>query len=178
FILDQGTSGGAAASASFTTGTALDLVDPGSPSNVVLTLPAYVDPVEQNGCSKPGYWDLHVAWNGATNGDPVLYGVEVDLIDLQPEFTGTPYKGVITSALNADVGVPQDSQATAIVYAVDLAGRQAHSQPATIIVPIPPQHSHKNSCDVTVPSVPVEGGAMAVVAAGTLALLLTRRRAR
>lgn len=186
-IVDQGTSGGVAASASFTTGTSQDLVDPGSPSNVTLTLPGYIDPVEQNGCSKPGYWDLHVAWQGATNGESAIYAVEVDLIDLQPELApypdasfaaGTPYKGVITSALTADVGVPQDSQATATVYALDIAGRQSHSQPATILVPIPPQHHHRNSCDVAAPRGGAEAGWLAAIAAGVVALVVRRRRVR
>lgn len=180
-ILDESTAGGSAASASFTTGSAQDLTDPTPPTNVKLTLPEYVDPSEVDGCSKPGYWRLHVTWDPASDETPLLYALEVDLTDLQPEFANTPYKGVITTANEADVGVPQDSAADVFVYAIDGAGRQSHSQVASIVVPVPPKHTHRNSCDVDVQDAGEVGGALPRAAIGIALLaaaLLVARKAR
>ncbi len=180
-IMDLSTAGtGIASSSSFTTGTAEDLVDPVLTGAPTLTLGDYVDAVEEGGgCTRPGYWSLHVAWDPAVDTSPLLYALDVDLVDKQPEFApGVPQKGVITTANQIDLRVPQNSDATVFVYAIDAAGRQGHSQPATITLPVPPQHSkHGCSCALGDP----EAGApfaWMLAAAGLALLALRRHRAR
>ncbi len=177
-IMDLSTAGtGIPSTSSFTTGTAEDLVDPVLTGAPTLTLGDYVDAVEEGGgCTRPGYWSLHVAWDPALDTSPLLYALDVDLVDKQPEFApGVPQKGVITTANQIDLRVPQNSDATVFVYAIDAAGRQGHSQPATITLPVPPQHSkHGCSCAIDESSARAPLG----LALAGLALLAFRRRAR
>jgi hypothetical protein len=179
-ILDQGSTG-SPASSSFTTGPGgVDLQNPVLGGAPILTFDQYVDPTETAGCSTPGYWSLHVAWDAATDASPVIYAVQVDVIDLQPEFAPVPHKGVITSANQASVGVPQNSAITVTVYAVDEAGRQGHSPVSTIIAPIPPQHTHRGggcSCDLGDTDAPAAATMLASISAA-VALLVARRLSR
>src|SRR4051812_46865982 len=68
-IMDAGTANvGVPRTSTFTTGSATDTVDPVFVTTPTLDLSEYIDPIEEaDGCTRPGYWNLHVTWDPATD---------------------------------------------------------------------------------------------------------------
>ena len=163
----------------FTTGTETDLVDPVLTDAPVITLGEYVDPVREPDCQLPGYWALNVDWADAGNAGLVLYALETDVIDVIPQdlaqaFTGALSSGALTAgASQRTLNVQSDSEVTVTVYAVDAAGRQAHTPEATFRTPSAPDPGGPASCGCSLSARTRPSGSLLLL---LLALVVVRRR--
>lgn len=171
-------------SSTFTTGADTDVTDPVLALAPVLTLGSYVDPVREPDCQLPGYWTVNVDWEDA--GDPglVLYVLETDVIDVIPQditqrrLLQARASSALTAAMSQrTLNVPSDSEVTVTVYAVDAAGRQAHTPDATFRTPSAPDSGGAASCGCTLagPRAPAGAPLLALVAAIAAAQVRRRR---
>lgn len=163
-ITDAGGVGEPAAT-SFTTGTATDTTDPVIGGLPVLTLDGYTDPVRTDDCQQPGYWNVRVDWDDATDATPVIYALEVQIVDLIPQdFAPAPGANqaarpqvvttlALTSAVSERViSVPGDSEVTVAIYAIDAAGRQGHSADGILETPPAPVSGGGGGCSCEIAS--------------------------
>lgn len=151
---------GAPASTSFTTGTGTDTTDPAIAGVPVLTLDGYTDPVRTDECQQPGYWNVHVDWEDASDASPVIYALDVRIVDLIPQDfaprarPATATAVALTSAVSERViSVPGDSEVTVAVYAIDAAGRQGHSADGVFNTPPAPVNGGGGGCACEIASV-------------------------
>lgn len=155
---------GAPSSTSFTTGTDTDTTDPTIAGVPMSSLDGYTDPVRTDECQQPGYWNVRVDWEDAVDASPVIYALEVRIVDLipqdfapggqQPARPATVTALALTSAVSERViSVPGDSEVTVAIFAIDAAGRQGHSADAVFNTPPAPINGGGGGCACEIASV-------------------------
>lgn len=185
---------GAPASTAFTTGTTSDTTDPVIGGVPALTLDGYTDPVRTDDCQQPGYWNVRVDWEDAADASPVIYALEVQIIDLIPQdfapTSGAARPNVITRmALTSVVServisVQGDSEVTVAIYAIDAAGRQGHSADGVLETPPAPVSGGGGGCSCEIASADgdydaratgrVLGAVIALAMLATVSLIMRR----
>lgn len=168
---------GAGAQAAFTTGSASDTTDPALPFAPTLSLAEYVPPTRTDDCLRPGYWNVQVDWDPATDDSALIYSVEVVVDDLVPTDFAPIAQAIATSSTELLVQVPEVSRAAISVYAIDAAGRQGHSPTAVIDTPQAPVGASSSGCACRL-GAGSAGTAGAAATGGMLLLAVALRRRR
>lgn len=137
-IITDALGNGATKTITFTTVAGEDVTDPLLSSAPTLTLGSYIAPVRTEDCQLPGYWSVLADWPDAVDAGPVLYSLQVDIVDLiDPGFVPSPRALTATESQRA-LAVPELAELTVSVFAIDQAGRQAHTVQSVMQTPEAP----------------------------------------
>ncbi len=159
----------------FTTGTGSDVTDPLLSAAPMVTLGEYVAPVRTSDCQLPGYWNVVVDWEDAVDAGPLLYALQVQIIDLiDPGFAAPPIALTSTGSQRV-LAVPELSELTVSVFAVDQAGRQAHTLSAVYDTPQAPIGGGGGGCGCDLDPQSRSNAAWSGIVLAVGLLLLTQR---